>query len=142
LSGLPHELRVREGLEVGLERGDVVRLLGELLEAPAFADAQEFFECSVVRGHQLSRVPDARAGLSRSPRGPARGASPERSTRRSGRRRRLPAPEWTLRSVSRRSRARAPPPGSGSATTLRPRYRQEAPRPRSEPRRPPRSNPF
>ncbi len=92
LGGLPDELRVRERLEVGLERRHVVRLLGELLEPPAFADAQEFLECSVVR-HQLSRVAEAREGLCRSPRGACRGASPARSTRRSGRRRPLPAPE-------------------------------------------------
>src|SRR4026209_1711032 len=59
LGGLPLELLVRKRLEAGLERGDVVRLFGELLEAPALADPQEFLECSVVLGHQLSRVPNA-----------------------------------------------------------------------------------
>ena len=38
------ELGVGELLEVGLERGDVGRLLGEPLDAPAFAGAQYFLE--------------------------------------------------------------------------------------------------
>ncbi len=51
LDRLRGELGVREGLEVGLERGDVVGLLGEPLEAAALADAQDLLECAVVLGH-------------------------------------------------------------------------------------------
>ena len=38
------ELRVGELFEIGLERGDVGRLLGEPLDTPAFAGAQYFLE--------------------------------------------------------------------------------------------------
>ncbi len=44
LGRLAGELGVGELLELGLERADVGRLLGEPLETPAFADAQDFFE--------------------------------------------------------------------------------------------------
>jgi hypothetical protein len=118
LGGLPLELLVRKRLEAGLERGDVVRLFGELLEAPALADPQEFLECSVVLGHQLSRVPNPRAGLCRFPRGRGQDAWRGRNTRRSGLRRLLRAPESPLQSVARRSRAHALPPGSWSASAL------------------------
>ena len=51
LDRLARELVVRETIEVGLERHDVVGLLAQALEAPAFADSQCFLE-----GAQLGHV--------------------------------------------------------------------------------------
>ena len=44
LGALALELRVRQLLELGLEREDVLRLFGDALDAPAFADAQDLLE--------------------------------------------------------------------------------------------------
>src|SRR4051794_17843108 len=46
LGRLARELGVRETLELGLERADVRRLLGEPLQAAAFAEAQRLLECA------------------------------------------------------------------------------------------------
>ena len=51
LGRLGRELGVGELLEVRLERADVGRLLGEPLEAPAFADAQDLLELSELLCH-------------------------------------------------------------------------------------------
>ena len=51
LGRLAGELVVGERLEVGLERADVGRLLGEPLEAPAFADAEDLLEGAELLGH-------------------------------------------------------------------------------------------
>ena len=48
LGRLGGELGVGELLEVGLERRDVGRLLGEPLQAPAFADAQDLLEAAEI----------------------------------------------------------------------------------------------
>ena len=52
LGRLRGELGVGELLELGLERADVLRLLGEPLEAPAFADAQDLLERAELLGHR------------------------------------------------------------------------------------------
>ena len=54
-AGLREQLGVRQRLEVRLERGDVRRLLGEALEAPAFADAQHLLEAAEARGRAWRR---------------------------------------------------------------------------------------
>ena len=52
LDGLRCELGVGQLLEVGLERGDVGRLVGEPLDAPAFADPQYLLESTeILTGH-------------------------------------------------------------------------------------------
>ena len=52
LDRLGGQLGVGELLEVGLERRDVGRLLGEPLHAPAFADAQDLLEAAeILAGH-------------------------------------------------------------------------------------------
>ena len=48
----PAELLVRELLEVGLERGDVVGLGGEPLHAAALAEAKDLLELPEVGGHR------------------------------------------------------------------------------------------
>ena len=52
LGGLAAQLVVRERLELGLERADVGRLLGEPLDPPALADAQDLLERAEVLGHR------------------------------------------------------------------------------------------
>ena len=52
LRRLGDQIGVREHLEVGLEGGDVRSLLGEPLEAPSLADAQDLLEpAEARRGH-------------------------------------------------------------------------------------------
>ena len=58
LGRLAAQLVVGELLELGLERADIGRLLGEPLEATAFADAQDLLERAEVLGHR-PRVPAA-----------------------------------------------------------------------------------
>ena len=48
LGGLAAQLVVGERLELGLERADVGGLLGEPLESPALADAQDLLERAEV----------------------------------------------------------------------------------------------
>ena len=50
---LPGELGVGELLELGLERADVGRLLGEPLQAPSLAEAKDLFERSELLSHSL-----------------------------------------------------------------------------------------
>ena len=62
LDRLRGELVVGELLEVGLERRDVGRLLGEPLDPPALADAQDLLEgAEVLTGHRLQGSRSARA---------------------------------------------------------------------------------
>ena len=60
LGGLRAQLVVRERLELGLERGDVGGLLGEPLEAPALADAQDLLEATEALVGHGQRVASAR----------------------------------------------------------------------------------
>ncbi len=54
--GRAAQLLVRERLEVRLERRDVVGLLGDSLQAPALADAQDLLELAEVGGGHRHRV--------------------------------------------------------------------------------------
>ncbi len=56
LCGRLAQLVVRERLEVGLELGDVVRLLGEPLHPAALADPEDLFELAEVGGGHRRRV--------------------------------------------------------------------------------------
>ncbi len=58
LRGLAAQLVVGQLLELGPERRDVGRLLGEPLDTPALADAQDLLERAEVLGHEVS-VPAA-----------------------------------------------------------------------------------
>ena len=49
LRGLREQVGVAQRLEVGLERGDVRRLLGEALDAPTLADAEHLLEAAEAR---------------------------------------------------------------------------------------------
>src|SRR5215216_976564 len=51
LDGFAGELLCGQGFEVGLERRDVRRLLGELLQATPLAHAKNALQCAVVLGH-------------------------------------------------------------------------------------------
>ena len=51
LDRLRGELLVRQGLVLGLERADVRRLLGEALEPPALADAEDLLEGAELLDH-------------------------------------------------------------------------------------------
>src|SRR5207244_12437689 len=51
LGRLPSQLLVGERLELGLERGDVGRLLLQALEPPSFADAEDLLEGAELLGH-------------------------------------------------------------------------------------------
>src|SRR5207253_5654816 len=51
LGGLLAELVVAERLELGLELGDVRRLVGQPLEAAALSHAKDFFEASELLCH-------------------------------------------------------------------------------------------
>ena len=62
LGGLAAQLVVRERLELGLERADVGRLLGEPLEPPALADAQDLLERAEVLGHRDLGYRQSRSG--------------------------------------------------------------------------------
>ena len=53
LGRLAAELVVGELLELGLERADVLRLLGEALAAPSLAEAQDLLETAVLPGTSL-----------------------------------------------------------------------------------------
>ena len=61
LDRLRGELVVGQLLELGLERADVARLLGEALEAPAFAEAENLFEAAeLLRRAQGTATPRGR----------------------------------------------------------------------------------
>src|SRR5207248_11615181 len=60
LGGLRAELLVAERLELGLERGDVVGLLGQPLEAAAFAQPQDLLEVAELLGDPSDSVPTPR----------------------------------------------------------------------------------
>ena len=49
LRRLAGELGIGQRLEIGLERGDVVSLVAEALEPPAFAEAKGFFDVRELR---------------------------------------------------------------------------------------------
>ena len=51
LGGLARQLRVAERLELGLESADVRRLLGEALDAPPFAEAEDLLQGSELLRH-------------------------------------------------------------------------------------------
>jgi len=53
LDGLGGELLVRELLELRLEAADVLRLVLQALEPPAFAESEDFFEAAEILGHRL-----------------------------------------------------------------------------------------
>ena len=77
LDRLRGELLVRERLELRLERADVRRLLGQPLEPPAFADAQDFLEepsCSTPLGYRGSAAHFLGGGLCSAERPPAKPA--------------------------------------------------------------------
>jgi len=57
LGRLACERLVGEPLELGLERADVGRLLGDPLEAPAFTDAEDLLERAELLSHTEDRVP-------------------------------------------------------------------------------------
>ena len=83
LRGLSAELVVGQLLEVGLERADVRRLLGEALDAPPFAHAKDALELPEGLGRHGPRVP-ARLGDRAVPSGhkTVTARSPEGHTRR------------------------------------------------------------
>src|SRR5205807_2796398 len=60
LGGLRAELLVAERLELGLERSDVVGLLGQPLEPAAFAEPQDLLEVAELLRHPSDRVPTHR----------------------------------------------------------------------------------
>ena len=62
LGGLRAQLVVRERLELGLERRDVRGLLGEPLQAPALAEAQDLLEAAELRA---SSIQGSGSGLER-----------------------------------------------------------------------------
>ena len=53
LDRLARELGIGELLELGLERADVGRLLGEPLQAPSLAEAKDLFQRSELLSHSL-----------------------------------------------------------------------------------------
>ena len=57
LRGLRVQLGVAQRLEVGLERGDVRRLLGEALDPPTLAEAEHLLEAAEARSWHGGRVP-------------------------------------------------------------------------------------
>src|SRR5579862_4717438 len=65
LHRLGGELLVGQRLELGLERADVGRLLGEPLETPAFTGAEDLFERAELLGHTRTgyRPPSASLGM-------------------------------------------------------------------------------
>src|SRR5204863_6447293 len=81
LGALRAELVVAERRELGLERGDVVGLLGQALEAPTLAEAENLFEVAELRRHQQTGYRLTR-WIPGSPRGRRRaGARGRRTTR-------------------------------------------------------------
>jgi hypothetical protein len=60
LGGLREQLGVGQIREIGLERGDVRRLLREALEAATFAETQDLLEPAEARGWHGQRVPGSR----------------------------------------------------------------------------------
>src|SRR5512133_936719 len=63
LGCLAGQLGVAQSLELGLERGNVGGLLGQPLDAPALAEAQDFFEGSELLSHRPRGAALQRVGL-------------------------------------------------------------------------------
>ena len=102
LGRLGGELRVGELLEVGLERGDVGRLLGEPLHPPAFADAQDLLEAAeILSCHRVQGSLNARAATD--PDLPEVAVEPLSPGRRTTRRAPRPAPRARARYPCRRA---------------------------------------